>query len=233
MARKWPDSLYIPYFQARTSTYAPTERLRALYMEALDAPGVVGLAIATRPDCLPEPVCDLLEELSRRTYLCVELGLQTIHDRTATAFGRGYPYAQFLRGYHRLRERGILTGVHLIHGLPGESREEMLDSVRAIAELAPHMVKLHLLYYSEGSRYGADYLAGKLAPMEQADYVALVCDSLERLPPEVIIGRLTGDGAPESLLAPTWSSKKLVVLNEIDKELARRASMQGKNYAAP
>lgn len=227
MAEKWPAAGYIAYFQAHTNTYAPAQRLRALYEEALAVPGIVGLAVATRPDCLPGEVCDLLEEFSKRTYLTVELGLQTIHDETGERINRGHTREEFLRGYEKLASRGILTGVHLINGLPGETPEMMLESAKWVGALSPHLVKLHLLYVTRGAVLARWYQEGKVAAMERQAYVKIICDQLECLPPEIIIGRLTGDGAPQALIAPEWSRKKLCVLNEIDKELARRGSFQG------
>lgn len=229
MAEKWPAAGYVAYFQSHTNTYAPEKRLRALYEEALAVPGVVGLAVATRPDCLPDSVCDLLEELSGRTYLTVELGLQTIHDETGALINRGHTRDEFLRGYEKLAARGIFTGVHLINGLPGETPEMMLESAKWVGALRPHLVKLHLLYVVRDTLLARWYQEGKAAVMEREEYVEIVCGQLEWLPPETIIGRLTGDGAPETLIAPEWSRKKLCVLNEIDKELARRGSWQGKS----
>lgn len=221
---------YIAYFQAHTNTYAPPERLRALYEEALSAPGIVGLAVATRPDCLPDSVCDLLAELSGRTYLTVELGLQSVHDETGALINRCHTTADFLRGWEKLERRGVLTGVHLINGLPGETPEMMLESARLVGKLRPHLVKLHQLYVTEGTVLARWYREGTCRIQERETFVRTVCGQLELLPPETVIGRLTGDGAPETLIAPEWSRKKLCVLNEVDKELARRDSWQGKFF---
>ena len=227
MGKKWHDTKYIPYFQANTNTYAPVSRLKKLYEEALACEGVVGLATATRPDCISGEALNYLCELSKRTYLLVELGLQSIHDKTGERINRGHSYAEFLDCYSRLRACGINVCVHLIIGLPGETREMMLESVKAVAALRPQCVKLHLLHVLKGTRLAKEYEAGEFECMELAEYVNIVVDSLELLPPDTVIQRLTGDGGRESLIAPLWSLKKFVVLNEIDKEMARRGTMQG------
>ena len=222
----------IPYFQARTNTYAPAELLRPLYEEALTWPAVVGMSIATRADCLPEETVSLLRELSERTVLTVELGLQTAHDRTAALIRRGHTYADFLEGYYRLR-RGAprtLVCVHLIFGLPGETEEDMLETVRRVAGLKPDQVKIHLLHVLRGTALGEMYGAGKYTPMERDGYVAAVVKALELLPPETVVARVTGDGAAEELLAPLWSRRKREVLNAIDKALLARETWQGRVY---
>lgn len=228
LSKKWESALCIPYFQAYTNTYAPLERLRVLYEEALAQPDAVGLAIATRADCITPEIADYLRELSSRTFLSVELGLQTVHDSTAIAINRCHTYAEFLRGYELLE--GIPVCIHLINGLPGETPEMMLETAREVAKLHPFALKIHLLHVLKGTPLAAIYSAGEYEPMELADYVKVVCDQLELLPPEVVIARVTGDGAAGDLLAPLWSLRKFVVMNEIDKELRRRDSWQGKNY---
>jgi radical SAM protein (TIGR01212 family) len=232
LAKKWPTERCIPYFQARTNTYAPAEVLRPLFEEALAWPGVVGMNIATRADCLPEDTVALLRELSERTVLTVELGLQTAHDRTASAINRGHTYADFLEGYTRLRDGAprALTCIHLIFGLPDETESDMLETVRRVAELEPHQVKIHLLHVLRGTALGELYGAGKYTPMEQEAYVETVVKALELLPPKTVIARLTGDGAAEDLLAPMWSRRKREVLNAIDKRLAALDTWQGKKY---
>ena len=232
LAKKWPTERCIPYFQARTNTYAPVAVLRPLFEEALTYPGVVGMNIATRADCLPEETVALLRELSERTVLTVELGLQTAHDRTASAINRGHTYADFLEGYTRLREGApkALVCIHLILGLPDETEADMLETVRRVAELRPHQVKLHLLHVLRGTVLGGMYEAGTYTPMEKDAYVETVVKALELLPPDTVIARLTGDGAAQDLLAPAWSRRKREVLNAIDKELAARDTWQGRKY---
>lgn len=229
---KWPEAQkYIPYFQANTNTYAPLPELKAKYEAVLGEPGVVGLAIATRADALPEDVCDYLEELSHRTDLMVELGLQTIHDETARRINRGHTTAEFYEGYQKLRQRGIPVCIHLIDGLPGEDREMMLETIRAVAELRPFSVKIHLLHILKGTPMEKQYLAGEFKTLEMEEYCETVCDQLELLPPETVIQRVTGDGLKDELVAPLWSLKKFVVINTIDQELFRRNSWQGKRFA--
>lgn len=230
MQKKWPQAGFIAYFQAHTNTYAPLDRLESLYEEALSMDGVEGLAIATRPDCLSDKVCALLEFLSKRTYLTVELGLQTVHDKTGILINRCHTWKDFLSGYEKLQKKGILTGIHLIDGLPGESPDMMIESARKVGELHPHLIKLHLLYVEEGTVLSGWYKNGAYIPMERDAFIQTVCCQLELFPAETIIGRLTGDGEAQALLAPEWSRKKLCILNDIDKEFVRRNSWQGKYY---
>lgn len=228
--KKWPAQKYIPYFQANTNTYAPLAELKEKYEILLSQPGVVGLSIATRADALPEDVLDYLEELSHRTYLVVELGLQSAKDETAKRINRGHSYAEFLEGYEALQRRGILTCVHIINGLPGETREDMLETVRKVAALKPHCIKIHLLHIIRGTKMAEEYARGEFQAMTLMDYAETVCDQLELLPPETVVQRVTGDGLKDSLIAPLWSLKKFVVMNEIDKEMERRGSWQGKKW---
>ena len=230
LSHKWPVERCIPYFQARTNTYAPVERLRSMFEEVLAYPGVVGLNIATRADCLAEDVVTLLRDLSENTVLTVELGLQTAHDETASLINRGHTYGDFLDGYTRLQQGApqALTCIHLIFGLPGESVEDMLDTVREVARLRPDQVKIHLLHVLRGTVLGEMYEAGEYVPMEKEDYVSAVVSALELLPPETVVARLTGDGAAEDLLAPQWSRRKREVLNAIDQSLAKLSTYQGR-----
>ncbi len=229
LAKKWPTERCIPYFQARTNTYAPVEVLRPLFEEVLTYPGVVGMNIATRADCLPAETVALLRELSEKTVLTVELGLQTAHDATAALIGRGHTYADFLDGYTRLREGAprALVCVHLIFGLPGEDEAAMLETARRVAELRPDQVKIHLLHVLRGTALGEMYEAGAYTPMEKDAYIATVVKALELFPPEVVVARLTGDGAAEDLLAPQWSRRKREVLNGIDRLLSVMDTWQG------
>ena len=225
---KWPQARYIPYFQAHTNTYAPVERLRQCFEPFIGLPGTVGLSIATRADCLPPPVLGYLEEIARRTELTVELGLQSAFDRTGERINRCHSYAEFVRAVQALRSRGVRVCVHLINGLPGEHREMMLESARRVADLGVDAVKLHLLYIIDGTEMGRQYRAGLVRELTLEEYVGVVCDQLELLPPEVVVERITGDGDAATLLAPRWSLRKRMVLNAIDRELARRNSWQGR-----
>ena len=226
MTNKW-EGKYIAYFQANTNTYAPLPRLKNLYESALSEKDVIGLSIATRADCISEEIADYLKELSEKTYLTVELGLQTIHDKTGERINRCHSYADFLKGYNMIKERGIPVCVHLINGLPGETREMMVETAREVGKLRPDFVKLHLLHIIKGTKIAEEFERGEFSLMTLPEYVSVICDQLEVLPQETVIQRVTGDGKKEDLIGPMWSLKKFVVMNEIDKEMVRRNSHQG------
>ena len=224
---KWPDCIGIPYFQDYTNTYAPTEKLSILYNEALKLPGAAGLHIATRADCLPESVVNLLEDISQKNYLVVELGLQTVSDETAAKINRGHSFAEFLAGYNALVSRGINVCIHIINGLPGENEDMMLKTAKVISDLHPHSVKIHLLHILKHTHMASEYESGSFDVLKLDEYANIVVSQIELLPPDIVIGRVTGDGAADNLIAPLWSRKKFVVMNEIDKDFVRRNSMQG------
>lgn len=228
MLKKWHDAKYIAYFQANSNTYAPVNVLKSKFEPVLSVDGVIGLAIATRADCLPNDVLDYLSDLNARTDLIVELGLQTIFDETGKNINRCHSYNDFLTGYNELKKRNIKVCVHLILGLPGETPEMMLESVKTVAKLKPDFIKLHLLHILEGTKMATQYKNGEFSTLTLNEYVKIVCDCLEQIPEDIVIQRLTGDGGRDTLIAPLWSLKKFVVLNEIDKELVRRDSWQGK-----
>jgi radical SAM protein (TIGR01212 family) len=227
MVRKYKARYFLAYFQPFSNTYGPLPRLRALYDEALAVAGVVGLAIGTRPDCLPDDVLDLLAEYHRRTYLWLEIGLQSSHDATLDFLNRGHDYGTFLRAYRAARKRGLRVCVHIILGLPGETREQILATADEMARLQVDGIKLHLLHVLQGTELGDLYQKGKIKVLDQQEYVGLVADFIERLPEGTLIHRLTGDGPRDRLLAPLWSINKWEVLNAIDEELKRRGSRQG------
>ena len=231
LSSKWKTDKYIPYFQAHTNTYAPLSVIREKVESVMGKEGVVALNIATRADCLEDDVVGYLSELAERTVLTVELGLQTVHDGVALAINRGHTYADFLVGYRKLREASdkINVCVHLIFGLPGEDREMMLESVRQVASLSPDQVKFHLLHVIRGTRLAQLYEGGGYVPMEMENYVDTVAEALTYLPPDTVVGRLTGDGMQSELLAPDWSRKKTIVINNIDKAMFSRDLWQGKN----
>ncbi|MBQ9774012.1 MAG: TIGR01212 family radical SAM protein [Clostridia bacterium] len=232
-SHKWDVSRCIAYFQAHTNTYAPVDFLRARFYEALAADGIVGINIATRADCLPHDVLALLAELAEQTVLTVELGLQTSNDETARRINRGHTFAQFLQGYQALKSASDRIGIcaHIIFGLPGESDADMLQTVCDVAALRPQQVKIHLLHVLRGTPLATVYERGDYVPLERERYIRLVADALELLPPDTVIGRLTGDGKGEDLLAPDWSRKKTTVINDIDKLLYARDSYQGKSFS--
>lgn len=227
MHEKWSEAKYIPYFQAHTNTYAPASVLRERFEGVLAQENVVGISIATRADCLGDDVLEYLSELNERTYLIVELGLQTIYDKTGELINRCHTYADFLKGYDELKKRGINICVHLIDGLPFETKEMMIESAKAVAAMEPHSVKLHLLHVLKGTRLAEMYLRGEFEVMSMEDYVETVVDQLELFDEETIIQRVTGDGGWNTLIAPEWSLKKFVVMNEIDKLMAVRDTYQG------
>ena len=226
LSEKWPDAAYIAYFQSHTNTYAPVDVLRRLYREALDDPRISGIAIATRPDCLGNDVLDLLEEISRDNYLWVELGLQTIHAETSEVMGIGYTLDVYDKAVSDLISRGIRVVTHLILGLPGETEEMMLESVRYVCRQPVFGIKLHLMNIVKTSRLSEmmpDYVP--FASIEE--YVDLVIRCLEIIPPGITIHRLTGDVPRRLLIAPEWSYRKRTILNMINRELALRNTCQG------
>lgn len=227
MKSKWDSKKFIVYLQAHSNTYADIETLKKIYSEVLSFDGVVGMSVATRADCLDDNIADLLSEISKEVYLNVELGLQSTFDETARLINRGHTYSDFLRGYEMMAKRDIKVCVHLINGLPYETREMMIESVKRVSALHPFSVKLHLLHVLRGTPLATMYERGDFQTFELFDYVDLVCDELEYIPPETVIQRLTGDGEKEHLIAPLWSMKKFVVLDEIDKELEKRKTFQG------
>ena len=234
LSSKWKTDKYIPYFQAHTNTYAPLEIIREKIEPVMSKEGVVALNIATRADCLEDDVVGYLCELAERTTLTVELGLQSSNDDTARLINRGHNYEDFLLGYGKLRRASgkINICVHIIFGLPGEDRETMIKTVKDVAALAPEQVKIHLLHVIKNTAMAELYHDGKYTPMTMEDYVETVAEALTYLPPDTVIGRLTGDGMQSELLAPDWSRKKTIVINNIDKKMYENNLYQGKNYKA-
>ncbi len=230
MARKYKAQRFLAYFQPFSNTFAPVETLRARYDEALVVDKVVGLAIGPRPDCLPPPVVELLGEYHRRCYLWLEIGLQSIHDRTLRRLRRGHDYATFVEAFHRAKQQGLRVCVHLILGLPGESRQQILAGVEEMNRLGVDGVKLHLLHVLRDTEMGRLHGAGRVEVLSREDYIQLVVDVVEGLAPNILIHRLTGDGPRDRLLAPLWSLKKWEALNAIDDEFRARQSRQGSRY---
>lgn len=230
MHKKWPQvDKYIVYFQNFTNTHAPVAVIRERFEQVLTLPGVVGISIGTRPDCLPADVVNYLAELNQRFYVWVELGLQTTFETTSNAINRAHDYQTYLDGVASLRKHNIRVCTHLINGLPGETIEMMQENVRrTIQDSDIQGIKLHLLHLMRNTRMLRDYHEGRLQLMRRDTYVSLICDQLEMIPPEIIIHRLTGDAPWDSLVGPMWSLKKWEVLNEIDQEMLRRNSYQGK-----
>lgn len=227
MARKYKAKYFIAYFQPFSNTFAPSETLRDRYDEALAVDGVVGLAIGTRPDCLPAAVMELLAEYHQNTDLWLEIGVQSCHDKTLIYLRRGHDYACFLNSYAAAKRIGLRVCAHVILGLPGESAEEMLATADEMARLQVDGIKIHLLHVLQDTVLGESYQAGEFELLSRDAYVQLAVNFLERLHPSTLIQRLTGDGPRDILLAPRWSLKKWEVLNAIEDELARRGTVQG------
>lgn len=229
MSNKWKSSTYIAYFQNYTNTYDTVENLRKKFYEALSCENIKGLAIATRPDCIDSQVLELLEELNSKTFLWVELGLQSINEITADFLRRGYELPQFDKTYEELKNKNIRTVVHLIFGIPGETKEDMLESVKYISEKNVWGVKLHMLHVLKNTDLAQYYEKTHFNLLTEGEYVKIICDALELLSPDTVIHRLTGDGKKSDLIEPIWTLHKLKVLSDIDKELKFRQSCQGKN----
>ncbi len=227
--REW-GSKFIAYFQPSTNTYATASELELLYRAALGEKNVIGLAIGTRPDVLPNEVLDLLERLAGETRLTLELGLQSIHDKTLRFLNRGHDYQTFLDAFRRLKQRKINVNIHLILGLPDESRDDMIDTAREMARLRPHSVKLHNLYVPRGTLLAEMYHDERIRLPTIDQYASYVVDFLERLPPETVIDRIVADGHGAYTIAPSWFRNKNLVLNKIEAEFGRRHSYQGKLY---
>lgn len=222
IAKKCRDGKYIAYFQAFTNTYAPIEQLRALYEEAISYPDVVAVSIATRPDCLPKEVVSLLAKLNQKKPVWVELGLQTIHEKTAAYIRRGYPISVYDDAVERLKTAGVQVIVHVILGLPGETVEEMKDTVSYVGKSGVNGIKLQLLHVLKGTDLETDYRAGRFRTLEMDEYVNLVAECIALLPENMVIHRMTGDGARADLIAPRWSADKKRVLNALTKAIREK-----------
>lgn len=228
--KKWPNSKYIGYFQARTNTYAPLNVLREKYESVLKIDGVIGLAIATRCDAISDDVLDYLEELNSRTDLTIELGLQTIHESTSKLINRCHTLEQFDDMVHKLRKRGINVVVHVINGLPFETKEMMLDTIRYLNSLDINGIKIHMLNIIKDTKLLDLYNETKFHVLTKDEYVDIVVSQLELLKPEIVIHRVTSDPDPRELVEPKWLVKKFCVLNDIDKEMVKRNTYQGIKY---
>ncbi|MDU6480422.1 MAG: TIGR01212 family radical SAM protein [Paeniclostridium sordellii] len=230
MHKKWHSAKYIGYFQAFTNTHAPVNILKEKYETILNLEDVIGLSISTRPDCLPDDVVEYLAKLNKKTNLWVELGLQTIHDKTSKVINRGHDYDTFLEGVEKLKKHNIKTVVHIINGLPGEDYNMMMETAKAVSELSVHGIKIHLLHVLKNTPMEKMLEKEMFTLMEKDEYVNLVCDQLEILPPEMVVHRLTGDGKRDEMVGPMWSLKKWEVLNAIDDTMKKRNSYQGIKY---
>lgn len=230
MNKKWKNGKLIAYFQAYTNTYDSVDVLREKYEEAIKQEGVVAIAIATRPDCLEGDVLDLLEEIGKKCYLWVELGLQTSNEDTAKIINRGYKLEIFEKAVKALRERNIDVVVHTIFGLPGETKEDMINTIKYVSSKDIQGIKLHLLHLLKNTELENIYSKGNLSFITREEYINLICETISILPPNVVIHRLTGDAPRELLVEPKWSLNKWEILNDIDKTLKDKGIFQGCNY---
>lgn len=231
MSKKWSDGAYIAYFQANSNTYAPVEKLRELFEEALSlSKDIIGLSVATRPDCLPQEVVDYLGELNQRTFLTVELGLQTIHEKTAKLIHRGHDLNTFVDAVKRLREKKIDVVVHIINSLPHESKEQMIETIKFLNQLDIQGIKIHMLYILKDTPMAKYYEQEAFHLMTLQEYVDVTVEQLRHLRGDIVVHRLTGDAPRDELIAPLWSLKKFVVTNEIDKLMRSLGAYQGEYH---
>lgn len=226
--KKWPNAKYIAYFQARTNTYAPVEKLREIYEKVLTFPNVIGINIATRSDAISEECLTYLEELSKKTYLTVELGLQTIHEETSKLINRCHSLENFSEMVEKLRKRKINVVVHIINGLPYESKKDMIETIQYLNKLDIQGIKIHMLSILKNTPLEKLYREKKFPILSKEKYVDIVISQLEYLREEIVIHRITGDPKIEDLIEPSFLTKKFCVLNDIDKEMVIRESYQGK-----
>ena len=227
MQKKWPDSLYIGYFQANTNTYAPLDVLKEKYETILKMPNVVGLNIATRSDAISDEVLDYLEELSHQTFLTIELGLQSIHAKTLKLINRGHDLQNFENMVKKLQKRKINVVVHIINGLPYETKEDMLETIKYLNQLHIDGIKIHMLYIIKNTTLAKMYEEKPFPILTKEEYIDIVCEQLALLNENIVIHRITGDPKKEDLITPSWLLKKFCVLNDIDKEMKKRGYYQG------
>lgn len=227
MLKKWPNAKYIGYFQARTNTYAPVEELKKVYEPILEEENLVGINIATRPDAITEDCLDYLEELNKRTNLTIELGLQTMKEETSILINRCHTLECFENMVTKLRKRKIDVIVHIINGLPYETKEDMINTVKYLNRLDIQGIKIHMLSILKDTPMEELWQKEKFKILTKEEYIDVVVDQLEYLRPEIVIHRITGDPKKEELIEPKWLVKKFCVLNDIDKEMVRRNTYQG------
>lgn len=227
MRKKWPDCKFIAYFQANSNTYGSIERLKKTFEPFIDYPDVVGLAIATRPDCLSEEICDYLYELSLKCDLYIELGLQTIHDQTGELINRGHNYQTFVDAVNRLRKRHLDICVHIINGLPYETYDMMIETAKAVGQLDIQGLKIHNLFILKHTKLYHMYKHNPFPLLSRDEYIKLVVEQLTYIPSRVVIERLTGDAPLHDLFEPQWSIKKVTILNDIDKYMKEKNLYQG------
>ena len=225
--KKWKDAKYIAYLQANTNTYAPIDVLKKVYTEALSLPNVIGLDIATRSDALNDDVLDYLEELNKKTFLIVELGLQSCHDTTLKFIKRGHDVNNFQEAVKKLKERGIFVVAHIINGIPGESKEMMIETAKFLNEIGINGIKIHMLYISPETELASMYQKEKFPLLSWREYVDIVCEQLRYLNDKIVIFRISSSPEDENFMAPKWLEKRKLILNEVDKEMKKRDIYQG------
>ena len=230
MLKKWPNAKYIGYFQANTNTYAPLDELKEKYEQILKLDNVIGLNIATRPDSISDEVLEYLSELNKRTDLVIELGLQTINEKTSKLINRGSTLEEFEKCLKKLNDNNIDVVVHIINGLPYETKEDMINIVKYLSNKNIKGIKIHMLHILKNTKLFELYLKENFHVLTKEEYIDIVCDQLEYLRDDIVINRITGDPDIDYLVKPTWLTKKFGVLNEIDKEMKRRNSYQGIKY---
>lgn len=227
MEQKWPDSLYIPYFQSGTNTYNDKNLVKGYIDKLLLLPKVIGIDIATRPDCLSDEWLDYLEELNKKTFLIVELGLQSSNNNTLKFINRGHDKEIFKKAVEKLHERNIFVVAHIINGLPYEEKEDMINTIKFVNDLKIDGIKIHMLYIAKNTPLASYYENNKFHILTREEYIDIVCDQLRLLNTDVVVMRITGDPELNELVAPEWLIKKFMVLNGIDQEMAKRNIYQG------
>ena len=227
MHKKWPEGLYIPYLQANTNTMDTVDNLKKIYEPLINKDNVVGFAIATRPDSISDEVLEYLEDINKRTFLMVELGLQSCHDDTLKYINRGHDVKTFEDMVKKLKEKNIFVVAHIINGLPGETKEMMIETAKYLNRLDIDAIKIHMLHVVKNTKLAKIYKENPFKILSKEEYIDIVCEQLTYLKPEIVIERITGDPIIENLITPTWLTKKFILLNDIDKEMKKRNYYQG------
>ncbi len=227
MQNKWPNCKFIAYFQANTNTYGSLEKIKQCIEPFLNNPDIVAIALATRADCLEDDVIEYLKEINNIKDVWIELGLQTIHEKTSLLINRGHTYQEFVDGVTKLRIANLMVCVHIMNSLPYETKEMMLDTIKEVVKLDIQAIKIHMLYIVENTTLANEYKKNPFALLSRDQYIELVVEQLRNIPEHIIIERLTGDGKIDDLIAPLWSIKKVTILNDIDKQMVATNSYQG------
>lgn len=230
MKRKWPECAYIAYFQANTNTYGPLDKIKKMIQPFLEKEDVKGIALATRPDCLSEEIVRYLSEVNQTKDVYIELGLQTIHDQTSKLINRGHTYQEFLDGLALCRQYNLEVCVHIINGLPFETKEMMIETAKTLGQLDIQALKIHMLFVVKNTKLQQMYENQEFEMLTRQEYIDIVVEQLRYINPEIVFERLTGDGKIDDLIAPMWSIKKVTILNDIDKQMKERDIYQGDLY---